>query len=198
MLHSGIFHRDAETSSGKQQQHPQTQLTFPNECCDSQCRSQGKEAFAVCGFLQPGDWAQASSSSPQNISQRMLCFLRGFGLEQIALHRCFLSKASVVSGKQSCGRAGAFWALLSRAPCSPPGFTLPGRIKQTQPQPCSGTLCTLPSPGVGITWPFTLALRRSRGLAQCFPHGKGDVTGSLHTARALNRELSGTVLTPSP
>ena len=45
---------------------------------------------------------------------------------------------------------------------------------------------------------FTLALRRSRGLAQCFPHRKRDVTGSLHTARALNRELLGTVLTPSP
>ena len=27
--------------------------------------------------------------------------------------------------------------MPSRAPCSRPGFTLPGRTKQTQPQPCS-------------------------------------------------------------
>ena len=110
---------------------------FTTNAVISQCRSQGKVAFAVCGFLQPRVWAQASSSSPEIISQRMLCFLRGFVLERTALRRGFLSKASVASGKQSCGRAGAFWALLSRAPCSLPGFTLPGRIKQTQPQPCS-------------------------------------------------------------
>ena len=60
-----------------------------------------------------------------------------------------------------------------------------------------GTLGTLPSPGVGLAWPFTLALRRTRGLGQCSPHRKGEGTGSLHTARALNRELWGTVPTPS-
>ena len=104
----------------------------------SQGRCPGKEAFAVCGFFPPRDWAQATSSCPQNISQRMLCFRRGFGLERTALRCCFLlSKASVASRKKSCGRAGASWALLSRAPCSRPGFTLPGRTKQTQPQPCS-------------------------------------------------------------
>ena len=97
----------------------------------------GKEPFAVCGFLQPRDWPQASRSSPQNISQQMLCFRRGFGLERTALRCCFLIRDSVVSGKKSCGRAGASWALLSRAPCSRPGFTLPGRTKHTQPQPCS-------------------------------------------------------------
>ena len=97
----------------------------------------GKEAFAVCGFLPPRDWAQASRSSPQNISQPMMCFRRGFGLERTALRFCFLIKASVASGKKSCGRAGASWALLSRVPCSCPGFTLPGRTKQIQPQPCS-------------------------------------------------------------
>ena len=61
-----------------------------------------------------------------------------------------------------------------------------------------GTLCTLPTPGVGIAWPFTLALWRTRRLSQCFPHRKGEVTGSLHTARALNRKLWGTRPHPSP
>ena len=32
-LHAGIFHRAAGTSSGMQQQHPQTQLRFPDKCC---------------------------------------------------------------------------------------------------------------------------------------------------------------------
>ena len=106
----------------------------------SKGRCQGKGAFAVCGFLQPRDWAQARSSSPQNISRGMLSFRRGCGLEQTALRHCFLSKASVASGKKSCGGAGASWALLSLAPCSRPGFTLPGRTKQTQSQPCSSAL----------------------------------------------------------
>ena len=61
-----------------------------------------------------------------------------------------------------------------------------------------GTLCTPPSPSVGIAWPFTLAVRRTRGLGQCFRHRKGKMTGSQHTARALNRELWGTVPTLSP
>lgn len=59
------------------------------------------------------------------------------GLERTALHRCFLSKASFASGKKSCGRAGASWDLISWAPCTRPGFTLPGRTKQTQRQHCS-------------------------------------------------------------
>ena len=108
---------------------------FPRNAVLSQGRCPGKEAFAVCGFLLPPGWSQARSSSPQNISQRMLCFPRAFGLERTALRCCFLSKASVASGKKSFGRDGASWALLSRAPCSRPGFTLPGRTKQKQPQP---------------------------------------------------------------
>ena len=116
---------------------PKPNSDFPRNAVLSQGRCPGHEAFALCGFLPPRDWAQASSSSPQNISQRMLCLHRGFGLERTALRRCFLGKASVASGKKSCGRAGASWALLYRAPCSRPRFTLPGRTKQTQPQPCS-------------------------------------------------------------
>ena len=131
---STVLRRLAQASS---RSFPKPNSDFRTNALIAHRRTQGKEAVAVCGFLQPRVWAQASSSRPQNISQRMLCFLRGFVLERTALPRGFLSKASVASGKQSCGRAGAFWALLSRAPCSLPGFTLPGRIKQTQPQPCS-------------------------------------------------------------
>ena len=133
-LSSTQLRRLAQASSSS---IPKPNSDYPRNAVLSQGRCPGKEAFAVCGFLPARDWAQASSSSPQNISQRMLCFRRGFGLERIALRRVFLSKASVESGKKSCGRAGASWALLSRAPCSRPGFTLPGRTKQTQPQPCS-------------------------------------------------------------
>ena len=48
-----------------------------------------------------------------------------------------------------------------------------------------GTLCTLPSPGVGNARPFALALRRTQGLGEFLPHRRGEATGSLHTARAL-------------
>ena len=33
--------------------------------------------------------------------------------------------------RKSCRRAGASWALISWAPCSCPGFTLPGQTKQS-------------------------------------------------------------------
>ena len=114
---------------------PKPYSDFPWKSVLSQGRCPGNEAFAVCGFLPPRDWAQASSSSPQNISQRMMCFRRDFGFYRTALQYCILSKASVASGKKSCGRAGASLALLSRAPYSRPGFTLTGRSKQTQLQP---------------------------------------------------------------
>ena len=94
---------------------PKPNSDFPTNAVLSQGRCPGKEAFAVCGFLPPRDWARASTGSPQNTSQRMLCFRRGFVLEQTSLRRCFLSKASFASGRKSCGRAGASWALLSRA-----------------------------------------------------------------------------------
>ena len=44
---------------------------------------------------------------------------------------------SVALGRKSYGRTGASWAFFSRAPCSRPGFTLPGLTKQTEPQSCS-------------------------------------------------------------
>ena len=134
-LHAGIFHRARRIAQASRSSIPNRNSDVPTDAVLSQGRCPGKEAFAVCGFLPPQDWAQASGSSPQIISQRMLCFRRGFGLERTALRRCFLSKASVALGKKSCRRAGASWALLSRVPCLRPGFTLPGRTKQTQPQP---------------------------------------------------------------
>ena len=173
---STVLQRLAQASSSI---IPKPNSDFPTNAVLSQGRCPGKESFAVCGLLPPRAWAQAGSSSPQNTSQRMLCFHRGFGLERTALRRCFLSKASVASGKKSCGRAGSSWALLSRAPCSRPGFTLPGRTKQTQPQPCNSvrslgwhSMHTTIS-RVGIAWPLTLALRRTRRLGQCFSHRKG-------------------------
>ena len=87
---STVLRRLAQASSSSIQK-PNSDL--PTNAVLSQGRCPGKEAFAVCGFLPPRDWAQASSSSPHNNFQRMLYFRRGFGLEQTALRRCFLSKA---------------------------------------------------------------------------------------------------------
>ena len=104
----------------------------------SQAEGMPRQRGFRCMWVSPtARLGSTSSSSPQNISQRMMCFRRGFGLERTALRCCFLIKASVASGKKSYGRAGASWALPSRAPCSCPGFTLPGRTKQIQPQHCS-------------------------------------------------------------
>ena len=84
-------------------------------------------------------------------------------MKPTALRRCFLSKAlgvrSVASEKKSCGRAGFSWALLSRAPCSRPGFKLPRRNKQTQP-PHYSTLR-----GLGCHSMPTTILWCRRGLA---------------------------------
>ena len=105
----------------------------------------------------------------------MLCFRRGFGLGANRTRRCFLNRAPVASGKKSCGRTGASWALLSRAPCSRPGFTVPSRNKQTQPRPCSSMR--------GLGWhsaysavsrrrqglPFCSGVQVDRGLGQCLP-----------------------------
>ena len=183
---------------------PKPTSDFPRKVVLSQGRCPGKEAFAVCGFLPPRDRTQASSSSPQNISQRMLCFRRGFGLERTALRCCFLSKASVASGKKSFGKAVASWAMLSLAHCSRPGFTLPGGTKQTQPEPYS-SMRSLGWHSMHTTisqcrhrlafYSGTQANSRTRPVLS---HRKGEVTGSLHTARTLNRELWGTVPTPSP
>lgn len=78
---------------------------------------------------------------------------------------CFLRKAlgdrSVALGKKSCGRAGAYWALLSQALCSRPGFKLPRRNKQTQPPPCSSVR------GLGWHSMLTTISWHRRGLAFC-------------------------------
>ena len=88
-----------------------------------------------------------------------------FSLARTALRSCCLSKAlsvrSVTSGKKCCRRAGASWALLSRAPCSHPEFTLPGRNKQTQPQPCSSVR------GLGLYSMHTTISRCRQRLAFC-------------------------------
>lgn len=86
-------------------------------------------------------------------------------MKPTALRRCFLSKAlgdrSVASEKKICGRAGFSLALLSRAPCSRPGFKQPRRNKQTQPPQCSVVL------GLGcLSMPITISWCR-RGLAFC-------------------------------
>ena len=131
-------------------------------------------------------------------------FRRVFSLDRTALHCCFLVRLPSRQGRRAVGE------LLPIGPC------FPGLHVRVLRSPCQaelsrhshhpavacvaldGTLCTPASPSVGIAWPFTLALRRTRGLGQCFPHRKGKVTGSQHTARALNREHWGTVPTPSP
>ena len=114
---------------------------FPMNAVLSQSRCPGKEPFAVCGFLPLRDWPQATSSiSPQYrlwFLSKCCDFTEALGLERTALRPCFLSKAWFASGKKSCGRARASWALFSLAPCSRPGFTLPGRTTQTQPERCS-------------------------------------------------------------
>ena len=144
-----------------------------------------------------GSGKQQQPAEPTLISQRMLCFRRGFGLGANLTRRCFLIKASVVSGKKSCGRAGASWALLSRAPWSHPGFTPPSQNEQTQPRPCCSVL--------GLGWysahnaisrrrqgpPFCSGVQVDRGRGQCLPQPRGDPTGSLHTARALGWGLMG-------
>ena len=120
--------------------------------------------------------AAAEPAEPILISQRMLCFCRGFGLARTALGRCFLSKALVASGKKSCGRAGASWALLSRAPSSHPGFILPSRNKQTQPRPYSCVHAlgwhsahnAISRRRQGL--PFCSVVQGDRGLGPCLTH----------------------------
>ena len=125
-------------------------------------------------------------------------------LGRTALRCCFLSKASVASGKKNFGRAGASWALLSLAHCSRPGFTLPGGSKQTQPQPYN-SMRSLGWHSMHTTLSrcrhrlaFYSGAQANSRTRPVLSHRKGEVTGSLHTARTLNRELWGTVPTPSP
>ena len=102
---------------------------------------------------------QKQPTEPTLISQRLLYFRRGFQLGAIRTSLLLLLKAlvvrSVVAGKKSRGRAGASWALLSRAPSSRPGFTLLSRTKQTHSEPCSSVR--------GLAWhsmPITISWRR--------------------------------------
>ena len=130
---STVLRRLAQASSSS---IPKPNSHFPTNAVLSQGRCPGKEAFAVCGFLPQRDWAQASNSSAEHFSVNPGLSQR-LWLGANSSLRCFLSKASVASGKKSSGRAGASWALHSRAPCSRPGFTLPGLTKEAQPKPCS-------------------------------------------------------------
>ena len=78
-------------------------------------------------------------------------FHRETGLRQAAAaRRTFLSECCAFAGalawskhyfirarEEELRESWCLLGLFSRAPCSHPEFTLPGRNKQTQPQPCS-------------------------------------------------------------
>ena len=98
-----------------------------------------KSLSVYAGFFhcKIGSGNQQHPTVPTLIFSECCAFTEALGLERTTLNYSFLSKASFASGKKSCGRAGASWALLSRAPSSRPGFTLLSRTEQTQSQPCS-------------------------------------------------------------
>lgn len=92
----------------------------------------------VSPTARPGPGKQQQQpAEPTGFLSECCAFAEALGLERTALRRCFHSKASFASGKKRCRRAGSHWDLLSRAPSSCPGFTLPGRTKQTQRKHCS-------------------------------------------------------------
>ena len=82
-LHAGILHRASETSSGKQQQHPQTQLSFPKECCafpgemprqrGFHCMRVSPTAISPTGRLSSGKQQQPAEHFSANavLSQRL-------------------------------------------------------------------------------------------------------------------------------
>ena len=152
--------------------------------------------------------AAEAPAEPTLISQRLLCFRRGFQLGANRIRCYFLSKAfvvrSVARGKKSRGIACAFWALLSRALSSCLGFTLLSRTKHTQSQPCGNVR--------GLGW-HSMHTPNSRCRQQlAFGSGpqvdsrKGSVPSSQERRGdripehrpLLNGEHSGIVATPFP
>ena len=171
-----VLRRLAQASSSS---IPKPNSDFPRNVVLSQGRCQGKEAFDVCGFLPPRDWAQASSSSPQNISQRMLCFRRGFAWSEQHFAAASSARLQSRQGKRAAGELVPLGPCFSGLHVRVLGSPCQAKLSRHSHNPTvacvarDGTLCTLPSPSVGVAWPFTLALRRTRGLGQCFPHRKG-------------------------
>ena len=82
------------------------------------------------GIRQPA----AAATVPTLISQRMLCFHRGFGLGANRTSPLLPQQGFVRVREEELPESWCLLGLFSRAPCSRPWFTQPGRTKQTQPQ----------------------------------------------------------------
>ena len=112
-LHAGIFHRAAEASSGKPQQHLQTQLSFPKICSALPGELPRQRGFrCVRGFshLETG-LRQAAEACRTFLRNAVLWQGLSFGANSTS--PLLPQQVSVASGKKSCGGAGASWALLS-------------------------------------------------------------------------------------
>ena len=136
-LHAGILLCAAETCSGKQQQHPQTQLRFPKECCAFAGEMPRQRGFRC---MRVSTTARLGSGKQQQPAEH-------FSANAVLSQRLWLGANSTLPllpqrgfsrfRKEELRESWCHWALLSGTPCSRPGFTLPSLTKQTQPQPCS-------------------------------------------------------------
>ena len=113
---STVLQRLAQASSSS---IPKTNSDFPRNAVLSSGRCPNEEAFAVCGFLPPRDWAQASSAARTTFISQCCAFAEALVWSEQPFTAASSARLQSRQGRRAAGE------LVPLGPCFP---RLHGRV----------------------------------------------------------------------